>query len=102
MCSRSSGRGDDGSRRASEPEMRIVNAGARRVDMNGMASVIRTIAVASAFAFAIVGAVRSVSDTAESIAATPRGQTLFGMNVASLRKLDEAGSALGARAALVG
>src|SRR3954466_1574224 len=103
MCSRSSGRGDDGSRRTSEPEMRIVNAGARRVDMNGMASVIRTIAVASAFAFAIAGAVRSVSDTAESIAATtPRGQTLFGMNVASLRKLDEAESALGARTALVG
>src|SRR3954470_11800063 len=103
MCSRSSGRGDEGSRRTSEPEMRIVNAGARRVDMNGMASVIRTIAVASAFAFAIAGAVRSVSDTAESIAATtPRGQTLFGMNVASLRKLDEAESALGARTALVG
>src|SRR4051794_31013320 len=103
MCSRSSERGDDGSRRTSEPEMRIVNAGARRVDMNGMASVIRTIAVASAFAFAIAGAVRSVSDTAESIAATtPRGQSLFGMNVASLRKLDEAESALGAHAALVG
>src|SRR3954452_10498067 len=103
MCSRSSERGDDGSRRTSEPEMRIVNAGARRVEIRGMASVIRTIAVASAFAFAIVGAVRSVSDTAESMAATtPRGQTLFGLNVPSLDTLDEAESALGARAALVG
>src|SRR3954453_12860196 len=103
MPSRSSEWGDDGSRRTSEPGMRIVNARARRVEISGMASVIRTIAVASAFAFAIVGAVRSVSDTAESMAGTtPRGPTLFGLNVPSLDTLDEAESALGARAALVG
>ena len=83
--------------------MPILAARAWRVDSKRMASVIRTILVASVLALAVVGEVRALSDTAESSAATTaRAQTLFGMNTPSLQQLDEAESAVGARAALVG
>jgi hypothetical protein len=47
--------------------------------------------------------VNGVAHTAASnMPETARGQTLFGMNVPSLDALDEAESAIGARAAIVG
>ena len=83
--------------------MRIVVAGAWHVDSKRMAAVMRTMLVAAVLALAVVGEVRALSDTAESSAATTdRAQTMFGLSTPSLQKLDEAESAVGARAALVG
>ena len=59
----------------------------------------RTLIVAAALALVILAGVKTAAPNA---ATTARGQTLFGMNAPSLDALDEAESALGARAAIVG
>jgi beta-mannanase len=70
-----------------------------------MPSLARTILVGSALGLALACAigVKGLTDIAESRGATTaRGQTLFGMNVASLQALDDAESSVGANAAIVG
>jgi beta-mannanase len=68
-----------------------------------MASAVRTLLFGSALALVVVAGVTGFAHSAASSAATTaRGQTLFGMNAPSLDALDEAESAIGARAAIVG
>jgi beta-mannanase len=68
-----------------------------------MGSPVRTVLVAAALAFVCVVAMNGMTGAAESSGATTaRGQPLFGMNVPSLAALDEAESAVGACAAIVG
>jgi beta-mannanase len=68
-----------------------------------MASAVRTMLVVPALALVILTGVQGAAQTAPSKATTnARGQTLFGMNVPSLNALDDAESATGTRAAIVG
>src|SRR5688572_23387489 len=83
-----------------EPGGRILVVRQPRTDGSRMASSARTILAASMLAV-VVAAVTGVGRTDATGAAT-RGQALFGMNVPSLAALDEAESAVGARAAIVG
>ena len=74
----------------------------RPVDAHEMAQP-RTLLLVPALALFLLIGVKAVAQTPASDAATTaRGQTLFGMNVPSLAALDEAESAIGARAAIVG
>jgi hypothetical protein len=58
---------------------------------------------AAVMVLACLGGMSRLTGAAEAgDAANARGETLFGMNVPSLRALDDAESALGARAAIVG
>jgi hypothetical protein len=66
-----------------------------------MAAARRTLLLGSALAL-VVGVNGVAQSAASNVASTVRGQTLFGMNVPSLDALDEAESAIGARAAIVG
>jgi beta-mannanase len=68
-----------------------------------MASAMRTLRVVPALALVILICVQGAAQTAPSNAtANARGQTLFGMNVPSMDALDDAESATGSRAAIVG
>jgi beta-mannanase len=68
-----------------------------------MASAVRTLLVVPALALVILIGVKGAAQTAPSNATTSaRGQTLFGMNVPSLAALDDAESAVGTRAAIIG
>jgi hypothetical protein len=77
--------------------------GSPRADVRRMPSLPRTMLVAAALALTLAVGVTEFTDTAESRGpASARGQTLFGLNVASLEALDDAESALEVRPAIVG
>ena len=68
-----------------------------------MADAFRMARMLLVVAIAAIAAMKIVPLTDSSSAATStRGQTLFGMNVPSLERLDDSESAVGARAAIVG
>ena len=67
------------------------------------ADVVRMARMPLVVAIVAIAAMKIVSLTDASSAATAtRGQTLFGMNVPSLERLDDSESAVGVRAAIVG
>ena len=90
-----------GSRRTSERRAAELAGSARPADADRMGSPVRALVVL-ALALAIAAGQRHPFMTTSSAAATERGHALFGLDVPSLAALDQAESAIGARAAIVG